>query len=372
VRTLSSFTPHFVKSLVGNIFPVLRKTQRVNVSLGIFGQIKTQSGKMSEIVRVVPGAKKHKHRLKRFWRFLSNPRVKPERLQGQWMHWCIKTFCHERYVTVAMDWTTLPGNIQCLMIALPFAGRAVPLLWQLVRHSDIKDSQNSIEERLVARLVNLVKEYAPKKKLLLTADRGFGRATLIEFLLKKEVLFVLRVRGDVTVTTKEGQRLILRNLGKTLTIDIPVWHEQITYRGDRRVIGINLAAVVAQPKKEVKELDPWFLATNLRKANTTIDRYAERFHIEEWFKDLKHQLGLATIQTKNLMRVRRMVFLSCISYGITMLIGTIAKRLKTVQDSLITGGKKTASRIWLALKIIQYKLVGKTFWRKVYLRGTAP
>ena len=94
------------------MFPGLRKTQIENLSLGVFGQIKAQSGKMSEIVREVPGAKKHKHRLKRFWRFLSNPRIKPERLQEHWACWCIKTFCYGKYVKVAMDWTTLQGNIQ--------------------------------------------------------------------------------------------------------------------------------------------------------------------------------------------------------------------------------------------------------------------
>jgi len=346
------------------MFPCLRKTQIVNLSLGIFGQIKAQSGLMSEIVREVPGARKHKHRLKRFWRFLSNPRIKPERLQECWVSWCIKTFCHEKYIKVAMDWTTLPGNIQCLMIAIPFAGRAIPLLWQLVLHKDIKDSQNRIEERLVARLVNLVNKHAPQKKLLLTADRGFGRATLIAFLLKKQVLFVLRVRGDVTVATKQGKRVTLRNLGKTLTIDIPIWYEQITYRGDGRVTGINLAAVVATPKKAGKNLDPWFLATNLKKANTTMDRYKERFHIEEWFKDLKHQLGIATIQTKNVMRVRRMIFLSCVSYGIAMLIGTVADRLKTVKDSLITGGKKTASVFGLPSRLSNTSLLEKLFGEK--------
>ena len=367
-----SFSSYFVKLTIKKIFPELRKTQLENLSLGVFGQIKAQSGKMSEIVREVPGAKKHKHRLKRFWRFLSNPRIKPERLQEYWVHWCIKTFCKEKYVKVAMDWTTLPGNIQCLMIAVAYHGRAVPLLWQLVLHKDIKDSQNRIEERMVARLVNLVKEYFPKKKLLLTADRGFGRATLIEFLLKKQVLFVLRVRGDVTITTQKGKRMSLRNLGKTLTIGIPVWYEGITYRGDGRVSGINLAAVVAEPKKAGKELDPWFLATNLRKANTTRDRYAERFHIEEWFKDLKHRLGIEKIQTKDLKRVRRMLFTAVVAYGITMLIGTVADRLKTVKDSLITGGKKTGSRIWFALKIIKHKLVDAAFWTKVYRIAAAP
>lgn len=157
----------------------------MNLALGIYGQVKSQSGLMSEIVREVPGTTKHKHRLKRFWRFLSNPRVKPEHLRLLWITFCIRTFNKNSVVKVAIDWTTLPFNIQCLMIAIPYHGRAIPLLWQLVLYSDIKDSQNRIEERLVARLVNLVKEAASLKKLLVTADRGFGRATLIEFLRKR-------------------------------------------------------------------------------------------------------------------------------------------------------------------------------------------
>jgi len=274
-----TFSTHFVKSLVGKIFPTLIKTQRVNLALGIFGQIKSQSGLMSVIVREVPGAKKHKHRLKRFWRFLSNPRIRPDRLWLFWLTWVIRTFCHDRIIKAAIDWTTLPGNIQCLMIALPFKGRAIPLLWTIVLHSQIKDSQNAIETRLLTRLINLVREITPDKKLLLTADRGFGRAALFQFLLKKQVLFVIRVKGDVTVTTLSGQKLNVRNLGKTLEENVPVWQRAIAYREDGLVTGINLAAIVVPVKG--KEPDPWFLITNLRKKETTIQRYAERFHIEE-------------------------------------------------------------------------------------------
>lgn len=354
------------------MFPTLRKTQGVNLACGVFGQIKSQSGNMPEIVREVPGAKKHKHRLKRFWRFLSNPRVKPEQLRVWWIRWCLTTFCHDRVVKVAMDWTTLPGNIQCLMIALPLHGRAIPLLWHLVLHSQIKDSQNLIEERLLARLINLVYASFPAKKLLLTADRGFGRATFFQFLQKKQVLYVIRVRGDVFIKTKQNKSWLLRNLGKTLIPDVAVWYEQIVYRGDGKVSGVNLTAVVAKPKEPGTDPDPWFLVTNLRKAETTIARYHERFHIEEWFKDLKHQLGMHQLQTRNLMRVGRMVFLSCISYGITMLIGTVANRLKTAKDALLTGGKIAGSRVWFALKIIIYKLCGRTFWKKVYLKASVP
>lgn len=367
-----SFSPHFVKRLVKRIFPTLRKTHEVNLALGVFGQIKAQSGLMSEIVRDVPGAEKHKHRLKRFWRFLSNHLVKPEYFRFFWIKWCIKTFCHDRVVKVAMDWTTLPGNIQCLMIAIPFKGRAIPLVWHIVLYSNIKDSQNLIEERLVARLVNLVHLASPDKTLLLTCDRGFGRATLFQFLLKKKVLFVIRVKGDVTIKTNTGKRIILRVLGKTLSENIPVWYEKIIYRNDGLVTGVNLAAIVA-PKEEIgKDIDPWFLVTNLRKPETTIQRYEERFHIEEWFKDFKHQLGIAKLQTRNLMRVRRLVLVSTVAYGLCMVVGNTAARLQTIQDKVITGGKKSASRIWFALKIIKHKLCGSIFWKKVYALATVP
>lgn len=151
-----------------------------------------------------------------------------------------------------------------------------------------------------------------------------------------------------------------------------MWYKNISYRGDSKVTGVNLACVVAPPKEKGADPDPWFLITNLRKPETTIARYHERFHIEEWFKDMKHQLGIVKLQTRNLKRVRRLVFVSCIAYGITMLIGTIAKGYKDVQDQLITGGKKVASRIWFALNIIRHNLLGSVFWRKVYLRATEP
>ena len=367
---MSSFSPNFVKSLVSKIFPSLRKTQTVNLSYAVFGLIKSQSALMSEIVREVPGAKKHKHRLKRLWRFLSNPRVKPERLRVFWICWIIKTFSHEKIIKVAMDWTTLPGNIQCLMIAIPFKGRAIPLLWHITLHKEIKDSQNMIEERLVARLVTLVTETFPDKKLFLTADRGFGRAELFKFLLKKEVLFVIRVKSDVHITTKDGKKIQLRELGKTLKERIPVLYKSISYRQDRVVKGVHLVAVVALV--EGKDADPWFLITNISKPERTIKLYAERFHIEEWFKDLKHQLGIAALQTKELKRVRRMVLVAAVAYGLTMIIGKTADRLKKVKDELITGGKKSGSCIWFAVKLIRHKLVGKAFWRRVYLQALSP
>lgn len=362
VSLLSTFSPYAVKSLVVRIFPVLRKTQQVNLALSIVGCMKGRSGILSVIVRHIPGATKHKHRLKRLWRFVSNHRVKPERLLSLWITWCMRTFAPWDYVPVALDWTTLPGNIPCLMAAIPFHGRAIPLLWQIVPFWSLKDSQNRIEERLVVQLLRCM---PGGKRIILVADRGFGRATFVQFLLAHHLLFVLRVRADVIITTKKGKKLRVRMI--RLQSDMPQWFPDITYRNDGVVSGVNLCAVVARGSD-----DPWILIGNLKKPKTTIARYASRFQIEEWFKDLKHELGIDGLRTKDPKRIRRMVFFSCVAYGIALLIGSCAKRFSTWRDQLVSGGKKAASRIWFALRIIEYNLAPSFFWYRVWRKGRGP
>lgn len=348
------------------MFPKLRKTQAVNLTLGVFGLIKARSGLMSVIVREVPGAKQHKHRLKRFWRFVSNPRVNTGSLQILWCKWVVSAFLPGKYLTVALDWTTLPGNIQCLMASIPFAGRAIPLLWVATTYRAFKDSQNRIEERLISSLNSII----PKdKRIILVADRGFGRASLVNFLIKLNILFVLRVKADVIVKTSSGKKVNLRKL--KIKVNRIKWFDGVSYRADGKVEKVNLAVTLAEPKLGEKE-DPWILVTNLRKAQTAIKFYQLRFDIEEWFKDLKHELGINDLQTKNLDRVRRLVLISTISYGILMLVGTVTKRLSKLHDALITGGKRSASRIWFALRIIHYQLLPGIYWKKIWLKARGP
>lgn len=363
---MSSFNVNSLKGWVKKIFPDLRKTQVVNLSLGILGIVKSRSGLMSEIVRAVPGSKQHKHRLKRFWRFLSNPKVKTGGLQLLWCRWVINTFVPGRYLIVALDWTELPGNIQLLMAAVPFAGRAIPLLWVNTTYRAFKDSQNRIEERLITTLTKIIPQ---EKQIILVADRGFGRADLVNFLINLNILFCLRVKADVIIETSKGRKINLRKL--KIKVSQVKWFDSISYRADGCVKMVNLAITLAQPKPGEKE-DPWILVTNLRKATTAISNYKLRFDIEEWFKDLKHQLGLDRLQTRNLGRVRKMILVSAAAYGLLMLIGTVVDRLSTIRDQLITGGRKVASRIWFALRIIEYQYLPKVYWKKIWSKAQGP
>lgn len=368
-----AFCPRLIYSLLKNIFPTLRKTQLANLSLGVLGLVRSRSGMESEIAREVPGSGKHKHRLKRFWRFLSNPRIKPEELRSFWVSWCLRKFTAGKNVLVALDWTTLPGNIQVLMLAIPYQGRAIPILWHLCLFTDIKDSQNKIEERLIVRLVNLISSFnlfhrGKGKKLILVADRGFGRASFIQFLKKRGISFAIRVKSEVWIKVRSGKKILLKDL--YLKPNFPYWFEDISFRSDEVVTDVNLAAIfIPRPGKDP---DPWFLITNLKKAKTAINYYLLRFDIEEWFKDLKHQLGITDLRIRNLKRVRRLLLTACVAYSFTALIGQRAKKIRKVVDDLIARGKETASIIWIALKAIGKRLLSRQFWKRIWVLGVKP
>jgi hypothetical protein len=359
---MSTFCPRFVNGFVNHIFPTLRKTQKENLSLASYGMIKAQSGILSKIVRYSPSKVKHKHKLKRLWRFVNNYRVNPERLRNHWIAWCVSKFSSGKYVLIALDWTTLPGNIQCLMAAIPFKGRAIPLIWHICQHSDIKDSQNRKEERFVSRLVNLLPN---NKRVILVSDRGFGRSSFIQFLLRKDILFVIRVKSKVWIRYGVKTKILLRKL--YLKPEKKYWFKGIKFREDGVVTGVNMAAVVVKGSD-----DPWFLVTNLRKAETTISIYEKRFQIEEWFKDLKHELGISDLQTKNLKRVRRIILISAFSYAVLALAGKVAEKRKKVLEQVISGSiRESASIIWFAARIIEHNLLRAQFWKKVRMVGVA-
>lgn len=180
-----SFHPHFVELWVKKTFGILSKPQSENMALAVYGMTKKRTGIISDLVRdrLIPGSSKHKNRRKKFDRFLANYRVKPEILFKYWISWAFQVFTSGKYVPIAIDWTTLPGNRQCLMAAIPFLGRGIPLYWRILQsHESIKDSQNKIEERLLTRLLNMLPD---KIRPIIIGDRGFGRAELADFLLKK-------------------------------------------------------------------------------------------------------------------------------------------------------------------------------------------
>lgn len=352
---MTSFSLRYVQGIIRPLFPTLRKTRMTNLALSVFGVIKAQSGILSEIARYMPVRGKHWYRVRRLWRFVSNTKMMVDKtMMSGWIAWVINRFTPGRHVCIALDWTKLPGDIQCLMIALPYRGRAIPLLWRLVWSYDFKrvDSQNKIEEELIAVFLTLV---PLGKRIVVLADRGFGRASFIAFLKECGVLFTLRVKSGVMITTQKGRMIRLRS--QHLVPNKPRIWTRVAYRSDGVVRGVHVIGVVATGSD-----DPWFLVSNLKRPARAIAQYETRFHIEEWFKDMKHELSICTIRTRSVERINRLLLIASVAYGVLMTIAALAYRFTSWYDQLIS--RKQCSRIWLALRLIEHNIPSIGFWRR--------
>lgn len=156
------------------------------------------------------------------------------------------------------------------------AGRAIPIWCQ------VNVSSGALIAPLVAALEELfqfLKTQAPNLKLVLVMDRWFASNKLFTLFAKHEVYFISRSKGDKLVQLPWDPSWWREPLG-----DISNEELEIRYRGHQ------IRFVRSAYKADMKGQEPWFLLTNLPNGITRtmiLHRYAERFEIEESFKDVK-------------------------------------------------------------------------------------
>jgi hypothetical protein len=155
-------------------------------------------------------------------------------------------------------------------------GRAIPI-WIQVNISEaglIKPLLAALEE-----LFRLLKILAPEIELVLVMDRWFASDRLFTLLKTYRIYFIARTKSDKLVQLPWDP-----SWWKTPVLQIS--HKELTviYRQHK------LRNIRSEIKPDMKNPEPWFLLTNLPDKFTRrqiLNRYAERFEIEEAFKDVK-------------------------------------------------------------------------------------
>jgi len=155
-------------------------------------------------------------------------------------------------------------------------GRAIPIWCQ------VNVSEAALIEPLVKALTELftfLSDQSPNLQLALVMDRWFASDKLFKLFVEHDVYFIARSKGDKLVQLPWDPSWWREPLGDISQEELPV-----TYRTHR------LRYVRSDFKDDMKGDEPWFLLTNLPEEITrrqVLNRYAERFEIEEAFKDVK-------------------------------------------------------------------------------------
>jgi hypothetical protein len=174
-------------------------------------------------------------------------------------------------------------------------GRAIPI-WCQVNYSEaalITPLLTALEALFV-----VVTTVAPKLKLVLVMDRWFASDKLFKLFTKHEVYFIARTKSDKRVQLPWDP-----SWWKTPILEISHEELPITYRVHK------LRLVRSELRSGMKDPEPWFLLTNLPDKQhggeadgvtrrQLLNRYSERFEIEESFKDVKWLQRLEWQQVK--------------------------------------------------------------------------
>jgi len=297
----------------------LRLSQAKTLAVLVAGALHVQRASLANIGRRVLG--KAKHQIKRCWRFCNNPRIETADAMRGVVRKVLKK--RKKPLVVAVDWVDV-RNFQTLMASAVLKGRAVPLCWASCPRNvyDGHRSRNAFEESLLLVLASMV---PAGQKVILLADRGFGRTELARFCQQHSFDYVIRIQPNVHVRCASY-------CGKLL--DYPVHKgickllRNVAYR-QHNAVTQNIVV------RWVRDLPPkrdecWFLMSSLAAGPAQISRlYGQRMTIEQLFRDHKSKRNgwsLRDTQVKTAARLDRLLLILAIAYLLLCGIGLIAQR----------------------------------------------
>ncbi len=156
------------------------------------------------------------------------------------------------------------------------AGRAMPVWCQ------VNVSEGALIAPLLAALETLFTELpvmAPGLKLVLVMDRWFASDKLFNLLDGYGIYFIARTKSDKKIVLPWDP-----SWWRTPIMEVSHIELTVTYRKHK------LRLIRSKLKANMKDPEPWFLLTNLPDEishRQVVNRYKERFEIEEVFKDIK-------------------------------------------------------------------------------------
>lgn len=109
----------------------------------------------------------------------------------------LRRYPRDKPLLVSLDWTDVRG-LTTLVAAANLKGRALPIVWASC-HKHVYDghrSRNAFEESL---LLMLKASLPPGQRVIILADRGFGRTELGRFCQRRGLNYVIRIQGKVVV-----------------------------------------------------------------------------------------------------------------------------------------------------------------------------
>jgi hypothetical protein len=313
-----------VLAILDTAFPALHRSLRKTLAvvctgfLAVLAAARGGNGALSlaALARGLPSPGRAHSRETRLHRFLKNRRLEGRAVSTGLVRLLFRPG-PRRLVALLFD-QTQAGPAQALVVAVPFAGRALPLsVWTFAYPwRDRLPSQNTLEELCLAEVEASL---PPGLTPVWIGDRGYSRARLLGRCRREGRLFLLRGRGGTRVTV-DGRTCKLRELPAPAAA--PARYPHVLYHAQQR-IPVDVIA-----SHEAGFAEPWYLLVPADSAAlwgpaAIVALYRERMQIEQSFRDFKTHLGLRGLHLKVHVdeRLGRFLHAFCLAYALLCVLG---------------------------------------------------
>jgi hypothetical protein len=300
----------------------LRLSQVKTLSVLVSAALCVQRISLANLGRQMLGTTKHQ--IKRCWRFCANERIETADAMRPIVARMLRK--RKKKLLIAVDWVDIKG-FQTLMASVVLKGRSTPIAWASTTNHiyDGHRSRNAFEESLLL----VLREMIPRRiKVVILADRGFGRTTLATFCQQQGFGYIIRIQPKVTVRLFgfHGQLLdypVYKGIAKVL--------RRVSYRSD----GAVTQSVIVHWRANLPEKrdECWFLMTDQPGTAVQLCRiYGMRMTIEQLFRDDKSKRNgwsLRDTQITKPDRLDRLLLILAIAYLLLCGVGLMAKAVLT-------------------------------------------
>lgn len=229
-------------------------------------------------------------------RFLANPLVCPLHVMGGFVPELLENLSRQGETIVFMlDQSKLADGLECLMVSVRFGERALPVGWRVI------ETEGEIGFRIQKMLLESVFSFIPSGiSILLSADRFYGTASLIDWCQRHGWQYRIRLKGNLNLQHEGGELTTGEavNLGMKAMCNARLGH--VTTH-----IGII---------QEAGHPEPWIIAMDAEPNKGRILDYGMRWGIEALFSDLKSRgFGIIHTHLKQPDRIERLLLILAVA-----------------------------------------------------------
>jgi len=212
--------------------------------------------------------------VRRFVRWLGNSRIEVHSLYGPLIQQALAEW-GQRTLYLALDTSVLWDKFCLVRISVVYRGRAVPLVWKVLKHGSSSVSYGMYQDLLFKSV-----ELLPRGcRVVFLADRGFADIDLMTALKHLGWHYRIRIKGNFLIY-RLGHRRCKAKQVPLACGQARFWH-YVTITA-QRFGPVHLT--LARPRGGTQ---CWFVVSDEPTGLETFDEYGLRFDIEENFLDDK-------------------------------------------------------------------------------------